>query len=194
MPGLPPGGRSRRVRINFADSRPLATWIRWAILAAGVLTLATQTHAYTQLKQRLSAVESRAARASVQPTAGAATAGDPKALEARFVALERVVNRLTLDWQILFGELERIPNKDVALSSIEPEPDTRTLLLGGVAKDYPALLSYVATLRGSSVLGNVYLKKHEIARNQPQQGVAFTLSASWRELEQQANAGRTTAN
>ena len=172
----------------------MASWARWAMLVAGALTLATQTHSYVSTRQRVTQLELRAAQMPAPAGIAAVKSRDPKHFEAQITAIERVVNRLTFDWHVLFKELERTTTQEIALTSIEPEPDRRSLMVSGVARDYPALLTYVSTLRSSAVLNNVFLKKHETARNQPQQGVVFTIVAGWRELERQANAASTPAN
>lgn len=189
-----PAGRVRRLDINFAERRLLGTWVQWAILAAGVLTVAAQAQSYVLTRQRVAEAETRAARISTPARTEPVKARDPKEIEAQIAGIERVVNRLTFEWHVLFRELERATTHDIALSSIEPEPDTRSLVVSGVAKDYLALLNYVANLRSSGVLSNVFLKKHEVARNQPQQGVSFTWAANWREPEHHANAHPAPAN
>lgn len=181
---LKPSRRVRRLDINFAERPPLAAWARWLILAAGAATLAGQAHSYVLTRQRLAEVEARVVRLSLPRGAQAVAASDPKTVEEQIAAVERVVTRLTFEWHALFAELERAPTDDVALASVEPAPETRSLSVSGIAKDYPALLTYLSTLRNSKVLNKVFLKRHELARNQPVQGISFTLTASWRQLEQ----------
>lgn len=97
--------------------------------------------------------------------------------ELRFAA--RVIDRLDTPWDGLFAIVEQSMTEQVSLISIEPDPASREFRLNGEAKDYPAVLEYLQTLRMTPGLQSVYLTSHQINQQDAQQPIRFTLSAQW---------------
>ena len=56
-----------------------------------------------------------------------------------------------------------------------------TVALTGEAKDYLAVLSYVANIEQQKAFSRVHLARHEVRYNEPQRPMTFTISASWKE-------------
>lgn len=91
------------------------------------------------------------------------------------------VSRLSTPWQSLFGAVEAGHTDSVALLSIEPDADARTVTITGEAKDYLAALSYMASLAQQQALRRVHLVRHETLRGGSRRPLAFTISAGWEE-------------
>jgi hypothetical protein len=90
------------------------------------------------------------------------------------------VRRLGTPWEALFQALEASQIDRVALLSIEPDVENRAVSISGEARDYLAVLTYVAQLGDQGALSRVHLVRHENRRGGPRP-LAFTVSASWKE-------------
>lgn len=90
-----------------------------------------------------------------------------------------VLSQIDLPWEALFDSVEYASSLDVALLSFQPDAASRTLRIGGEAKNMPALLDFVGTLEREPVLEDAYLLKYEIKQDDPQQPIVFSLVASW---------------
>lgn len=170
-----------RLRVNFVDDPRSAGWLRWALLALGVLLAADVGRSLYETQAALERAEARAWRVAAAPPAPVPEA-DPEALERQIKAAQEVIERLSLPWNALFAELERARRDGVSLTSVEPEAGTRALALTGEAKDLYTLAGYVETLKASKGLSDVYLARHEQRRNERQRPVAFQVSANWKSL------------
>jgi hypothetical protein len=90
------------------------------------------------------------------------------------------VRRLGTPWESLFQALEASQIDRIALLSIEPDVENRAVSITGEARDYLAVLTYVAQLGDQGALSHVHLVRHENRRS-GQRPLAFTVSASWKE-------------
>jgi hypothetical protein len=102
----------------------------------------------------------------------------PAPVNAEELAFAReTVLRMSIPWDALFGALERSRTEGVALLSVEPNGESRSLRLTGEAKGYLAVLTYVAGLGQQETLQNVHLLRHEARGG----GVSFAISAAWKD-------------
>lgn len=116
-------------------------------------------------------------RPTTNPPASPQTVA-PRPENAEEVAFTReTVLRMSVPWDVLFRALERSRTDGVALLSVEPNGESRSLRLTGEAKSYLTALTYVATLGRQEALQKVHLLRHE-ARGD---AVAFAISASWKD-------------
>lgn len=111
--------------------------------------------------------------------------GDPDAGErAREIAkANEVLRRITLPWDDLFMAVESAAPGEVALLSMEPEAEKRTLKIAGEAKNVKSMLDYIRLLERRPMLHTVTLSNHQVQVNDPHRPVRFTLSAGWREAK-----------
>jgi hypothetical protein len=91
------------------------------------------------------------------------------------------VRRIAMPWAALFRALEAASSERIALLAIEPDAQNGTVSLTGEAKDYGAVLTYVAQLSDRESLRKVHLVRHEVRSNDPQKAISFSVSASWME-------------
>ncbi len=172
----------RRLELDFRKTRPASPWAGWLLLALALGFTADLGVSYFGARESAARKETRLARIG-QPTPGAKT----PAVVARDVSPEEIafaretIRRLSVPWDDLFGALESTLTDKVALLAIEPDPRTGTVVISGDGRDYVSTLDYVSKLGRSSVLADAYLVKHELRANEPQQPVAFSISASWKE-------------
>jgi NADPH-dependent ferric siderophore reductase len=82
-------------------------------------------------------------------------------------------------WSELFAAIEAAEGNNIALLAVQPDPRSRTLLLGGEASNLPAVLGYMERLERTKRLRDVVLVTHELRSKEPGQPVAFALNAAW---------------
>jgi len=109
----------------------------------------------------------------------AASAPAPAELQQELRAANAILQQLALPWEELFHELEASAGSNVALLSVEPDPQGRQVKISGEAKDLQALFGYMRRLGRSGVLAHVYLAGHAVKDQDPQRPVTFTLAADW---------------
>ncbi|SFN67357.1 hypothetical protein SAMN05216386_1582 [Nitrosospira briensis] len=90
-----------------------------------------------------------------------------------------VMSEIDLPWEALFDSVEYAAGHDVALLSLQPDAVARTMRIGGVARNIPAMLDFVGALEREPALQDAYLLKYEVKRDDPQRPVMFSLTASW---------------
>src|SRR5471030_2015307 len=165
--------------LDFQRTGSRSAWAGWVLLAVAVAFATDLGLAYFELKAQLQRDEARAARLARGMPVQTAGKTDPKVLEQELIYARDTINRLALPWGRLFKSLESVQADGVALLSIEPDPEAGTVMLTGEGRDYPAVLTYVASLMSDKNFSEVQLVKHEIRVNEAQRPVAFTVSAAW---------------
>ncbi|MDP3514714.1 MAG: PilN domain-containing protein [Sulfuritalea sp.] len=89
------------------------------------------------------------------------------------------MTRSAEQWEALFGGLEAAADETVTLLSLEP--GSAEISLRGEAKDFTTVTDYVKRLSSLSVLADVSLTEHEIARDHPRRPIRFSVRANWQE-------------
>jgi hypothetical protein len=173
----------RPIDLDFRRSRPRSAWAGWTLLALGVALAADVTVSYHRARDTLADREARwaklgGAKGATRP-AGAAPARAVAPEEVKFA--RETIRRISTPWRNLFGALESTSTGDISLLSIEPDPESGTVVISGESKDYLAVLNYVSRLEGAKTLRGVDLIRHEVRQNEPQRPVAFSVSAVWKE-------------
>jgi hypothetical protein len=169
----------RRMSLDYVR-RPLA-WPGWALLLAALAVAAQTGQAYLDGRRQLAELQSapgelkRSAR--MKP---AQKAPLPGPLAENLIYANRVVQNLSLPWDMLFKTVEGTGNVPVALLSVQPDAQKRLVKISGEAKDYAAILTYLARLDEGGKLSNVHLLSHQIKPDDPQHPLLFTVSANWK--------------
>lgn len=151
---------------------PLAVWL---MLLCGVVLVGDGLLRTAELRETLAAASQPAAR----PRATGAKPLDP-ALARELRIAERAVEQLALPWDELFRQVEAASYERVALLAIEPDAHKRELSITGEARDYLAVLTYVARLGEREMLSDVHLVRHETREDAPQRPLQFTVAARWK--------------
>lgn len=166
---------SARLNIEFQRvAKP--RWVGWALLAIAVFLIAEVDMRKQELAEEI-AVWKGGSTASTKIQANMPAVED-QAKEAGVV-----IEQLALPWSPLFGSLERAHSENVALLSVQPDAQRRSVTLTGEAKGYADVLGYVSRLKSEAKLGNVYLVSNELKEEQPQRPVGFTITADWKGLQ-----------
>lgn len=163
----------RRLELDFLRSRPAAPWAGWVLLLAGLALAADLGRTYREVSASVAHREVLLARAGGAPRA--APAREPAAEDLE--AARETIRRLATPWGELFAALESTPAEGVALLAVAPDPLGASVLISGEARDYAALVRYVAALRASPPLARAYLARHETRRGT----LAFAVRAPWGE-------------
>jgi hypothetical protein len=90
-----------------------------------------------------------------------------------------VVEHLTVPWDRLFGALEAIEEKQVALLSVTPNVQKRQVRIFAEAKTLADMLSYHQKLEQSPAFSEVALTEHEVQLQDPERPVRFNILATW---------------
>lgn len=175
------------LQLDFVATRPSSPWVGRILMAVAIAFGAHVSVSYMHARDKVDAAEAELARLgrSVDGARGAGSAQGPLASPEEMRVARETVERLSLEWDNLFGALESSPatgaGADIALLTIEPDARAGTAVIGGEAKDYGAALRYVSALAAAPALRNVHLVRHEMRDGGSRRPLAFTLSASWKE-------------
>jgi hypothetical protein len=152
----------------------------WLLLAAAVMVAGVMGQSYLSAKEELRLLD--AARVSQRRPVALAErrAAYPAPLRDELIRANHVVQTLALPWDMLFRTVEGTVGVPVALLALQPDPQRRTVKISGEAKDYAAVLTYLARLDETGTLHNVHLLSHQRKQDDPQHPLVFTVAASWR--------------
>jgi hypothetical protein len=175
--------RIPRVELDFlhAGGRPsrLGSWLLIAGLAAGALAVLEQRHLGSQLQAREAQLEeirsmSRRTRPAIEMRES-----DSPAVREQIKKANAVLAQMNVPWGELFAAIESADEGGVALLQVQPDARSRTVLMGGSARDLPAVLAYMTRLEATARLKDVVLMSHEIKLKEPGTPVTFQLLARW---------------
>jgi hypothetical protein len=95
----------------------------------------------------------------------------------------KVLHRLNVPWDEMFKAIEASSGSHITLLSLAPDPDNRQVLISGEANSYSSILKYVTALEGHDIFGSVYLRNHDIKKDDSEKAVRFTLLANWQDKQ-----------
>jgi hypothetical protein len=173
----------RPLDLDYQRTGSRSPWAAWVLLAVAVAFATDLGLSYATVRSQLAAREAQLVKLSPERPAVATASKrqvDIADLQRELVAAQGIINRLAIPWNDLFNALEAANTENVSLLTVEPEPDSGILLLTGEAKNFPALLTYIARLENNKFFGKVGLTKHEIRRDEPQRPLFFSVSAAWK--------------
>jgi Fimbrial assembly protein (PilN) len=162
--------------------RPPASWPAWLLLAAAIAVAGGMGRSYFSTRDQLQGLEEIRDGASARAPMKLLDRRTvyPTAVRDSLAYANGVVQNLALPWDMLFRTVERTGNVPVALLAVQPDPQRRTVKISGEARDYAAVLTYIARLDESGTLRNVHLLSHQRKQDDPQHPLVFTVAASWR--------------
>lgn len=167
------------LRVDYAGRRR-SKWAPFALFGAALAFALAMVHDEWQT----SAEAGRNSPASNVVGSVSARTGDksssaPTPIEEELRRAEQLIGRLSLPWAHLFGALEKAHTEDVALLTLQPDAQRKSLQITGEAKTYPDVLAYVGRLKNQALLESVHLVSTEVQENHPQRPVSFAVSAHW---------------
>ncbi|HEX4944874.1 MAG TPA: PilN domain-containing protein [Usitatibacteraceae bacterium] len=168
----------KRLRLDLAG--PRGSSAGWILLGLALVALADLGASWRQLDEEIAAAEQQAARPRArvgEHTARGARGGEGAAGDLRDA--DRIARSLSLPWEALFRSVEEATDEQVALLALQPDPQKHELSISGEAKDYAAILAFVARLDKRQALRNVHLVRHELREDDPQQPMYFNIVANW---------------
>ena len=130
-------------------------------------------------KGDLEATLARLDRKRVPVVRSALSERDAKRYAEEIKLANTIAERLTLPWVDLFRAVESAGGARVALLSLEPDAQKRTVRVVAEAKDKTDMLAYLSKLNQDRRLINVHLVDHQLQTQVPGQPVRFSAQASW---------------
>lgn len=166
--------------IDFAaTSRRRPNLAALALLLAGATTLALVSLELDDLDQQTAAAETRLRSLTRRGPAAAAGKPTPGASAPATTPASEALVRLQAPWPELLEQLEAMTELQVAVLDVDAEARGRTLRLGGEARTMDDVLAFIARLRQSRRLDEVYLQSHEARKVGAVEVIAFTVQATW---------------
>ena len=167
----------KKLDIDFRKNRARFPWSGPVLLAVAVAFAGDVAFSTVKTYQAVRKNEKALAR---QDTRGHDVNTARRAASPEEVAAAReTVQRLGTPWANLFKAIESAASEQVALTAVEPDPKSGTVVISGDSKDYLAALTYVLNLSQAGGLSRVQLVRHEVKKNEPNSPIAFSISATW---------------
>lgn len=171
-----------RLDFEYQPRRRDARWAAWLLLLVAAAFAGDVGWSYVKVRR---ALDDRAAEAAFLQRKTRAQSDQPrpyqpKDAERELVFAQATIHKIALPWNDLFKALGSSTVDEISLLSIEPDAGAGTLEVTGEAKDFPALLTYVARLEANSYFRAVRLTRHEIRHNEPKRPVFFAIVAAWK--------------
>lgn len=174
---------THRLDMDFATPQVRGRQFGTLLVVAGLVLAAVVYGRYAEVREDHDRWEARLS--DTQRLARRALPGlVPEAAPSRELAQElrranQVLDDLTLDWDGLFVDVESAVSADVALLGMQPKAGSGVVLIDGEARDWNALLTFLARLEATPRLSKAHLLTHEVRRTDPQQPVGFKVQATW---------------
>jgi len=168
---LQPSGRGARV----------GPWLLIAGALAAVAAVSYQSHLASEVTARETRLTALRAMTGRSLPAISEQDSDVPAVRDQIKKANAVLRLMNVPWGELFAAIESAEDGNVALLAVQPDPRSRSVLLGGEARSLPAVFAYMERLERTKRLHDVVLMSHELKSKEPGQPIAFTLSAGWRE-------------
>lgn len=172
----------KRLNLDFKRQAPRIGIAGVMLLAAGVAVAALMAMLASDLRDRIGAAEQKVTRLEKEGSRRVAQRGQSAngaALQLEVRQANEILHQLALPWHGLFKAIESSNEKEVALLAVQPDMQRRVLRLSGEARNFDALLAYVARLEKNEALSQVYITQHEIRSQEPEKPVRFALVANW---------------
>lgn len=169
--------------LDYHITQRSSTWSEKVLVLVGLATITlVGAHYFTVATdiEELATTQTAVAHATkVQVTDSRLASLNAQQLRTEINQANTVLAQLALPWEALFRDIESSQRSRVALLSIEPNTDKRTVKITGEAKDLAAMLSYTQFLQEKESLTGVYLQSHHVELQSAEKPVRFTLQAAW---------------
>lgn len=169
----------RALTLDFMRTPRRTPWAGMLLLIAGALALGQAANHERSLASQIELADARLAVLAKGSKTKPAQPADAEAQQQEIRRANEILQQLALPWSALFNVVETSNEKEIALLAIQPDAGKRVLRLTGEAKDFEALLAYIARLEQSPMLRQVYLSSHELRLQDAEKPVRFALVANW---------------
>src|SRR5205823_4077600 len=133
----------RPIEIDILREGWRPRWAAWLLLAVAIAFAGDTARHYRTLGDQIALKRSRLARIP----AHVAQRQTPERMNPEEYKFARqTISRLAIPWDDLFRSLEAAKTDDLALIDIDPDPSNASVVVSGEAKNYLAVLTYVARL------------------------------------------------
>lgn len=173
----------KALRIEFGSLRRHPPWWSFVLFVLGVAACVSGIWRFGVASEQLAAVRAAAA----QETARMVSSRPRKPSEPVFTlppdqvkAINKAIDALNFPWNDLFGKVESLRSRDVALLALEPDGATQTVRMVAEARDAASMLAFVERLGAQGAFGSgVLLVKHELNSQDPDRPYRFEVIARW---------------
>lgn len=170
----------RFLQINFSwQPWRLGRLIGLGLFVAAIMLLAFAGYLAWQMQQERTRWQSESQRLNRTENKRPASSDNLEQQKAELRLAGKVIAKLAMPWDELFGAIESAQNEQATLLGIEPDTERREVHLSVEAKDTNAMLAYVKQLRAAPVLKDAYLITHQVNAQDPQRPIRFTVLAHW---------------
>ncbi|UCH47051.1 MAG: hypothetical protein JSU95_13250 [Betaproteobacteria bacterium] len=173
------------VQLDFLQTGNGSRLGRW-LLVIGILAASISLLEYQKVSEHVQAQQAaidklRGMSRGSRPEIEAGDADSPE-IQEQINKANVVLDQLNVPWGDLFAAIEMAQSSDVALLQVQPDARSRTVLLGGGARNLTAVLDYMGRLERAEDLSEVLLVSHKIEARKPGRPVEFILSGRWVEV------------
>jgi transcriptional regulator with XRE-family HTH domain len=173
----------RAVQLDFLHPAGRGSRLGPLLLVIGAIValaaLSYQRHLAQEVLAREAHISDMRGMASRSAPALSERESDTPEVREQIKKANAVLQQMNVPWGELFAAIEAAEGSNIALLAVQPDPRSRTLLLGGEASNLPAVLGYMERLEHTKRLRDVVLVTHELRSKEPGQPVAFALNAAW---------------
>lgn len=173
---------ARRLTLDIDFSGRRARTARRWLLAGSVCGLAAciGVLAWTaQIARENNRLVDERARATARLDAARSVAPVREEVREEYAKLLRAHRELTFGWGRMFAAVEKSVHPEVAILTIQPEPDTGQVRIAGEAKTYADILKLVDALGSEGTFATVTLVSHQAKPQDPVNALRFALTATY---------------
>jgi len=170
----------RPLQLDYLNSARRSRIAVWLLAAVAIGFAADTAWRYRNLLDDITKRELQLATANAFRPHVLNAAASPAISADELAVARETARKISLPWNTLFQALEAAKSERVALLAIEPDAESRVVILSAEARDYPSALAYVATLAQQKGIDRVHLSRHESRQAGSARPVAFTVSAAWK--------------
>lgn len=169
--------------LDFRRRYRRVPWTGLLVLALAATAVVGSGFHYVDANEQLAAAEARM-KASERSSRRQQAAMRGTATDLQKVALEikranEVIGQINLPWEELFKAVETSDKKQVALLSIEPDPQKQHVKVTAEARNLAAMLAYARSLEQQQLLTDIFLQSHQVQQQDAEKPVRFVFTATW---------------
>lgn len=170
-----------RLQLDFRAKRQVWSWLGLLLLVAALCLVVWVFQQQQKLQLAHDALDEAISQLTEQNQAQQkpVVKVDDTVTRDGAIQAQWITDQLAFPWEPLFQALEKSQQADIALLSLQPDTKKMQVKLGGEAKDFKAVLTYINQLQSSPVFSKIYLIKHEVNESIQQKPIDFTLIAYW---------------